>query len=295
MNEQDYIKNSLELHLFFDRIMKEHSLFLNLSFTEKNNDMKEIAQNFQQKFSQILSMAIYLSNGNLSKNFLNSEEIVTKNTLQAETMTASFTGIPIETDITQKELHLTSGLINNEQLKDEIKILNRQTLPIIQNLIRFKNEVLSNVLNCYMYTTNYPLLLKHIINEAKMYYDLLNKLEFNKNFSNQEFYQQEIFWNKIMQEHAEFIRGLLDPSESELIHTANQFANEYQQILNNPQNLKQKSLKETIKFRNFKIDGEKGILNCKIKSIIIPLLSDHVLREANHFTRLLTKKERKND
>ena len=33
MNDQEYIKNSLELHLFFDRILKEHSLFLAASFT----------------------------------------------------------------------------------------------------------------------------------------------------------------------------------------------------------------------------------------------------------------------
>lgn len=32
---------------------------------------------------------------------------------------------------------------------------------------------------------------------------------------------------------------------------------------------------------------EEGILTCKIKSIIIPLLADHVLREANHFIRIL--------
>ena len=40
MNNNDYIRNSLELHLFFDRIMKEHSLFLESAFTEKNNNLK---------------------------------------------------------------------------------------------------------------------------------------------------------------------------------------------------------------------------------------------------------------
>jgi hypothetical protein len=31
----------------------------------------------------------------------------------------------------------------------------------------------------------------------------------------------------------------------------------------------------------------QGLLGCKIKSIIIPLLGDHVLRESNHYLRLL--------
>lgn len=44
---------------------------------------------------------------------------------------------------------------------------------------------------------------------------------------------------------------------------------------------------ETIRFRDFKAAGTKGIEECKIRSLILPLLADHVLREANHYIRLL--------
>ena len=104
-------------------------------------------------------------------------------------------------------------------------------------------------------------------------------------------YEQELFWNNIMKEHAQVIRELLDPTEKDLILTADNYAKEYEAIIkqysNNLDNIKNVSLNETINFRNFKIAGEEGILNCKIKSIIIPLLADHVLREANHFIRIL--------
>ena len=43
----------------------------------------------------------------------------------------------------------------------------------------------------------------------------------------------------------------------------------------------------TQKFRDFKKAGVSGIEECKIRSLILPLLADHVLREANHFIRLL--------
>lgn len=144
---------------------------------------------------------------------------------------------------------------------------------------------------CQLYTTNYPLLITHILNEAKMYFELLSKLERREPFSKEYLYEQELFWNNIMKEHAEFIRGLLDPSETKLMMTADEFAEKYEMILKkyakNPYDLQRISLKETINFRDFKIAGEEGILNCNIKSIIIPLLSDHVVREANHFIRLL--------
>ena len=129
------------------------------------------------------------------------------------------------------------------------------------------------------------------MNEAKMYYNLLSKVENKEPFTNNYIYEQELFWNNIMKEHAEFIRGLLDPSEEQLILTADRYAQDYKSIIrnysNNPRYLTTISLNETIKFRNFKVAGEEGILSCKIKSIIIPLLSDHVVREANHFIRIL--------
>jgi len=56
---------------------------------------------------------------------------------------------------------------------------------------------------------------------------------------------------------------------------------------NNPEKLNTMSLQETIALKQFKEAGNDGILNCKIKSIIIPLLADHVLREANHYIRIM--------
>ncbi|MCI6266983.1 MAG: DUF2935 domain-containing protein [Erysipelotrichaceae bacterium] len=292
MNQKDYIRLSLELHLFFDRIMKEHSFFLETAFMEKNKELKEIANDFQQLFASFLTEATNLSNGQLSKNILNSDEFITKNTKEVETKSSNLSGVKIDSSITEKELNLKSGNIEvTEGLLTNISNLNRKTLPAIQNLIYFKNDILNRVLSCNIYTTNNPLLITHIMNEAKMYCNLLYKIETKDSLTKKDIYNQELFWNNIMKEHAEFIRGLLDPSEKDLIETSNKYAKEYEQILkryqNSPSNLTNTSLQETISFRDFKIAGEEGILNCKIKSIIIPLLADHVLREANHFIRIL--------
>lgn len=293
MNKQDYVRLSLELHLFFDRIMKEHSLFLEAAFINDDKELRKIANDFQKIFSDILRSVVNIANNNVSENFIRSNEIVTKNTLDAETKTQNLSGISIDTSLTMDELKIKSGNINiSEQLINQISNINKKTLPVIQNLIYFKNDILNNVLSCKLYTTNYPLLITHIMNEAKMYYDLLNKIERKEPFTSNYIYEQELFWNKIMMEHAEFIRGLLDPSEKELILTADKYAYEYEKIINNysnnPLELNNISLNQTINFRDFKIAGEEGILNCQIKSIIIPLLADHVVREANHFIRILS-------
>lgn len=292
MNNNEYIRLSLELHLFFDRIMKEHSLFLEVAFLEKDNEYKRIAKDFKRFFSNTLNEVVTIANGNVSNNFLSSEEIVTKNTLEAENQTKRLSGSDIDTNITLNELNLRSGNINaTNELISRISNLNRRTLVSVQNLITFKNDILNKVLSCQMFTANYPLLIKHIMNEAKMYHDLLSKVEKRTILTRNDIYKQEIFWNNIMMEHAQFIRGLLDPSEDKLINTANKYVSDYKTILNNYNSnnsfLTSSSLSETISFRDFKIAGEEGILNCKIKSIIIPLLADHVVREANHFIRIL--------
>ena len=95
-----------------------------------------------------------------------------------------------------------------------------------------------------------------------------------------------------MMEHAQFIRGLLDPCEDQLIDAAHGFARSYCALLEVSRNTHDKamsmqSLKKTENFRDFKAAGADGIQNCQIRSIILPLLADHVLREANHYIRLL--------
>lgn len=292
MSNNEYVRLSLELHLFFDRIMKEHSFFLEAAFLERDNKMKKIAGDFKELFSNTLTEVVNLANGNVSNSILLSGEIVTKNTLEAENQTSNLSGGYFDTSITMNELNLRSGNVNvTPELLSRISNLNRRTLTSVQNLITFKNDVLNKVLSCEMFTMNYPLLIKHIMNEAKMYHSLLTKLENRTVLTRNDIYQQEIFWNNIMKEHAQFIRGLLDPSEENLIMIANKYANDYKSILNsynsNSTMLSSTSLNETINFRDFKVSGEEGILNCKIKSIIIPLLADHVVREANHFIRLL--------
>ena len=111
---------------------------------EKDKELKGIANDFQQLFASLLTQATTLSNGQLSKNILNSEEFVTKNTKEAETKSSNLSGVKIDSSITEKELNLKSGNIEvTEGLLTSISNLNRKTLPAIQNLIYFKNDILN--------------------------------------------------------------------------------------------------------------------------------------------------------
>lgn len=113
---------------FFDRIMKEHSFFIEMSLTEKNKQEKNIANNFQKLFSDILGKIVTLANGRINNNLLNSGEIVTNKTLEAERKSSNLTQIQIDTNITLMESELKSGnLIINEELVNAISNIIKST------------------------------------------------------------------------------------------------------------------------------------------------------------------------
>ena len=89
--------------------------------------------------------------------------------------------------------------------------------------------------------------------------------------------------------------GILDPTECELIEKANEFAKDYCHLLEEAREQERKvmnaltatTLQTTKQYQQFKTAGTQGITDCKIRSVILPLLADHVLREANHYLRIL--------
>ncbi|MGN0244261.1 MAG: DUF2935 domain-containing protein [Lachnospiraceae bacterium] len=293
----NYVTLSLETHLFFARIMKEHSLFLTAGFTCKDTCWTEKSEFFRQQFEELLSEVINISNFRINEAILSSGELVTEFTIPAEKRTEHFSGLPINSELTRQESELQAGasMQTNRSFLRQIHRLNERSLSLLNGLITFKESILKHVSECHLFTFNYPLLIKHIIREACLYRNTIDNLMHGRQMSYQGLWGTEEFWNRIMMEHALFIRGLLDPSEEDLIKTANDFALDYKKLLEMAKKqdclatdaLTEKSLEETIKYQQFKTAGTKGILNCDITSIILPLLADHVLREANHYLRIL--------
>lgn len=294
---KNYAILSLETHLFFSRIMKEHSLFLEAGFPCKNHAWIQKADWFRKQFEALLLETLRISAGNIQGHILDSNELVTEFTVPAEKRTQHLSGIPINHRISIMEQNLRAGCSLPEScaLNRTVFRINQRALRLLDGLIAFKERILKEVSRGELFTANYPLLIRHIIREARLYRETIEKLQQNQCDSYESLYQTENFWNQIMMEHALFIRGLLDPSEAALIDTADGFAADYQKLLEMAQqqdcransSLTEMSLAETLKYREFKTAGTEGILENKIVSIILPLLADHVLREANHYIRIL--------
>jgi hypothetical protein len=295
-----YIQESFETNLFFLRILKEHALFMQLSFTPKNKALGNEAENLRRRFDGLLRQVIRRAKGYVGRRVMDSGELFTRFTLEAERSTQYFTGVPIDMKLTEEEYNLGGGAMPPVTMQGEADTINRNALALAQELLQFKERVYQDVVSCKIITMLYPHNIDHTIRENRHYITMLQNLmarDLTLNIS--ELADEEAFWNDIMGEHAEFIDGLLDPTEKSLKDTARMFAMEFgrlQEEANAARNMLQmvpettmKSEDATAHIRDFKTQGTQGILSCQIRSIINPLLSDHVLREANHYLRILQR------
>jgi hypothetical protein len=300
LSDKEYIRFSLETNLFFLRIMKEHAILAaaSLSPRDRTAACKLIAM--KNSFEALLSAAIELGDRAISHEVLDSDELVTDMTLAAELKTQFLTGIPINTELTKRELELRANGKggSSKELMEQVKQLNEKAKAMTEAAIAFKKKLLKSVLECKAFSFSYPSMLHHIIEESEYYVMVLEKLEKREAIdSMREVIDIEINWNHIMEEHSKFIRGYLDPEEEELFNTANAFANEFDRLVEKAKQAKEQtklvpevtreSRKLVTAIRSFKVKGTAGILKCRIRSVIPPLLADHVTREANYFLRLL--------
>ena len=293
LSRETFIQKALEINLFYQRIMKEHMFLIETHLPCSETAFLVEANVFKKSFEDLLGETVILANGIISEEALNSKEIVTKYTLPAEKITMVLTGANINTNITEAELMLkpNPNYDCTEWLENTICHLNLRSKNLLEEVIKFKEQLLSLVLDCKIGLMIYPEMLQHLIEEAKLYLSILNCL-LEKSLPESQLCDELNFWNNIMMEHAQFIDGMLDPSEKELKSISQEFVERFEALLNEctkvpAEKFIKKSADTTIDIRDFKKAATEGLLECEIKSIIPPILADHVLREANHYIRIL--------
>jgi hypothetical protein len=249
-----FVIRSLDEIRFWSRIMKEHSLFLRLGFRCEDTQLISEANQFYRLFEGIEQK---------SHTFVANTDPMTIQQFNAEVHTA------------------------------------------VSQIWAFKRKVLGLILSCRLPgQTNFPLLVDHISREANYFRNRLEELNQGKLEPLQDaIIDENVFFLKIMADHAKFIGHLLDPSERKLVEQARDFSHDFDQLLYQaidldsmrPQSQTAPLLNQFLdqnkvsvkSLRDFKKTASDLIDQCKIKSIIHPLLADHVFREAERFLEII--------
>lgn len=249
-----FVVRSLDEIRFWSRIMKEHSLFLRLGFRCEDTQLINEANQFYTVFEAIENKANML---------------------------------PVDTD-PQVMMRFNSEVHN-----------------AVSHIWVFKRKVLGWILTCRMPgANNFPLLVDHVSREANYFRNRLDEL----NSGTLEplpdaIIDENVFFLRIMADHAKFISHLLDPSERKLVEQANDFSHDFDQLLFQAKDIESmRPQSQTVPIldqfldqnrvsvkalRDFKQTARDLIYACKIKSIIHPLLADHVFREAERFLHII--------
>jgi len=245
-----FVARSLDEIRFWSRIMKEHSLFLKLGFRCDDTQLIQEANHFYTVFEGI------------------------------ENKSHMYT---VDTD------------------PQTIRKFNEEVYVAASNIWAFKRKVLGLILQCKLPGgNNFPLLVDHVSREANYFRNRLSEL----NLGNLEplpdaIIDENVFFLRIMADHAKFIGHLLDPSERQLVEQARSFSQDFDTLLfqaidldsMRPQSQTYPLLDQFLdenrvsvkSLRDFKKTARDLIEACRIKSIIHPLLADHVFREAERF------------
>ncbi|TJX13446.1 DUF2935 domain-containing protein [Tissierella creatinini] len=293
LSREEFIRVSLETNLVFQRLMKEHLFFIETSLRPVEDANIQEAKILKMSLEHLLSETVVYADGVISEDSIESHEFVTPFTLRAEEATMELAGADINTDITKAELQLRSNSNSDYEdwLEGVVRDLNNRTLNILKEVIEFKEKILSLVENCEIFISLYHELIKHITEEAMLYQKTLMSLQ-NRELPEMELCEKLNFWNHIMGEHAQFIDGVLDPTEEELKEATEAFVERFEELIEECKKVSEEEIVKRSKvatkdIRDFKMAATEGLLECKIKAIIPPLLADHVLREANLYLRIL--------
>ncbi len=285
LSKSEYIRLSLENNLFWARIMKEHAIFIESSMPAFHMQLANRADMFKQHFGRLLLETIRLSNGVISKKALQSGQYYTNYTEAAEQTTQQLTGIDINSNLTKMEYNIQpSDTYTTEQIASNVSTLNQNILSQVSAFARFKSNLYVNQASCRLFTFLYTSVYEHILHEAQRYMDILTKLQEKDENYNQGY---ESFWNHQMDDHIKVMRGLFDPAETESFNEADRLAKEFDVIEKSETPDKSEEYDATKALSDFKSLTTEKTLQCKVKSLMSPLFTDHLLREANHYLYLL--------
>jgi hypothetical protein len=186
----------------------------------------------------------------------------------------------------------------------QIQAFNSEVYQAAAAIWSYKRKVLDLTLKCEIRTNNYPLLVDHISREAAYFANRLKELNEGKLAPTPDkVIEENVFFLRIMADHAKFIGHLLDPSERKLVQQASEFSHDFDTLLFQAVDLESMSPESKTKplmsqfldqnrvsvvsLRDFKKTARELIEACRIKSNIHPLLADHTFREAERFLEII--------
>jgi len=171
-----------------------------------------------------------------------------------------------------------------ERFRKDIKPDSMATiLPLCKELREFKDLVFIRLNGGEWIGWIFPLFARHILLELDYFVDKLNGIEYSDR-------EEVVFWDVINCEHAEFAAHLLDPTERDLSKKGNRFSKKFSKLVKSEKDMMVRmSLKSAQELDEYNKQAQSGIKANTVKSVIHPVLIDHVIREGQRSIEALQR------
>lgn len=155
---------------------------------------------------------------------------------------------------------------------------NHTTIEMVKPFIDFKAHLGAEQLSGRLQSLVWPSFFEHTLREAERFVQRLS--QFSTGDVSISRNEASVFWTTIMGDHGGFIAHLLDPTERDLVLKASEISNAFRSLHDQIPSEKEPLLMAIEEILDLKVAAAKGIELGQIKSIIHPMLADHVRREA---------------
>lgn len=300
LNNKDFIKESIITNLYYLRTLREYTLRIELSLSNKYNNIKEIFTNLGKRCEEIGSNLLKISNNKIPKEVLNSQIFITNYTYELELLTEKLFNIDINTNLSLIEEKLIPGdIIEDESLINNITNINKEIITLINEFIINTTNLYNKVNNQEIFIFYYNSLNNYLIEEMNIYKLELDRLNQRLTLDPSFIEEFEYYKNNFLYNLSRFLRGEIDPTNENILEEVNSFILEYKNLVNEykninltPENQLNMSLNSLELAKRFKTFIEK-CLNLLLKKelyfISAPITKDNLLTAINYFIYNLEK------
>ncbi|MDD2505251.1 MAG: DUF2935 domain-containing protein [Bacilli bacterium] len=293
LNNEELLKTSLVTGLSYLMILRGFCLNINFSLLDNNQTYKDSALDFYQKFTDLIKELLNHADKTLSEDFLNSEIIINRYTIQLVELTEKLFSTNIALEIAGEVANLSPGTAEDvsDETIEQINMINKVTLVISLNFLDFLKDIFEKEINNQLFSYSYPFLIRKMMEDVNLYIlileRLIRKIPLDPTFALDYEYQSM----NLLKAFAMFLRSYIDPSRSDVLIKTQSFVIEIEHLLEDykklgltPENqviLTEKGKNIDERFGEFLAHIIEELLNSEIYLTIEPVFLDNMYRVVN--------------
>lgn len=287
-NKEIYLQ-SIVNHVYFAGSIRSFCTTIGLTFFRNNQDYIDRAITLGRRANTIVERALTLSYKALAEEILKTDVYITPYTKDIMQLTEKLFEVNLENHI-DEDIQLLNSRENiefNNVTMQKVDELNNDGLILVNDFNNFVTEIKRKLDGGELFSYLYPDFYQYMYDEIAVYGRDLERIISKKDYT--DFYLREYayYFNELLRQSAEFIRGFLDTSHQDVMDLATFYIDSFKSLTNkylknkNDESLSIETKKLVGEYKEFLTSILKRVLNSELYFITPPIVLDNFLTNIN--------------